>query len=125
MNCNTCNIEFLPNKSTQKYCCLKCKNRSTNNKHLNYKAQQERGLKNRLTLIKLKGNKCSECDYNKNIAALCFHHRDKSTKNFQIDLRKCSNTKFEILLEEVEKCDLLCHNCHMELHNPDLTGLIT
>ena len=125
MNCNTCNIEFLPNKSTQKYCCLKCKNRSTNNKHLNYKAQQERGLKNRLHLIKLKGNKCSKCGYNNNVAALCFHHIDESTKSFKIDLRKCSNTKFETLLIEVEKCDLLCHNCHMELHYPVLSGLIT
>ena len=60
MNCNTCNIEFLPSKSTQKFCSRKCKNQNTNTKHQNYQAQQERGLKNRLHLIKLKGNKCSK-----------------------------------------------------------------
>ncbi len=32
-----------------------------------------------------------------------------------------SNKKWESILEEVKKCDLLCANCHAEEHNPELT----
>jgi hypothetical protein len=58
------------------------------------------------------------CGYNKNQAALSFHHTDTTTKLFQIDIRKCSNSSWNRLLAESEKCMLLCLNCHSELHNP-------
>lgn len=35
-------------------------------------------------------------------------------------MRKLSNTSMIKLMEEVEKCELLCSNCHRELHFPDL-----
>jgi hypothetical protein len=50
---------------------------------------------------------------------LCFHHRNPSEKKIRLDSRRFSNTNLKLLLEEVDKCDLLCHNCHQELHNAD------
>jgi hypothetical protein len=85
-----------------------------------YEYQKLRGLKRKVHLIQLKGGCCEKCGYNKNIAAFDFHHKDPNKKDFNLDVRKLSNTKMTILMEEVEKCDLLCANCHREIHNPDL-----
>lgn len=61
---------------------------------------------------------CIKCGYNKNYAALCFHHLDPSTKEFSIS--EASNLSQEKLEIEINKCDVLCHNCHMEEHYPHL-----
>lgn len=101
----------------KKFCSLQCKNTDINNRHKQYSGQKERGEYRKLELIRFKGGSCELCGYNKNYSALCFHHlRDKK---FQIDIRQCSNRSFEKLLEEANKCMLLCHNCHMEIHYPE------
>lgn len=53
---------------------------------------------------------CKICGYNKHHAALQFHHRDSSDKKFA--LAKSENFSWETVLKEVEKCDVLCSNCH-------------
>lgn len=68
-----------------------------------------------------RGGKCEKCGYNHNIAALDFHHLNPKEKEFAIDLRKFSNMSLEKLQKELDKCILVCANCHRELHNPDLT----
>lgn len=63
--------------------------------------------------------KCSECGYDKSFAALDFHHRNSEEKEYGIDkLLKGALTKERknILLNEIKKCDILCSNCHRELH---------
>lgn len=82
-----------------------------------YDKQKERALKRKLELIELKGGKCQICGYDKNIAALDFHHTNPEEKSFQLDSRHLSNTNIEILKEEAEKCILVCANCHREIHN--------
>lgn len=62
--------------------------------------------------------KCRNCGYNKNTAALCFHHLDPSKKDFE--LSKLSENLTKDLKEEISKCIVLCHNCHMEEHYPHL-----
>ena len=63
---------------------------------------------------------CSSCGYNKNVSALHFHHKDYKAKEFKLDLRVLSNRRWEVILEEVKKCEILCANCHAEIHNPEL-----
>ena len=67
----------------------------------------------KLKLIEYKGGKCEICGYNKCIAALEFHHLDPNEKDFTIS---GSSKSFEHLKEEVDKCILVCANCHRELH---------
>lgn len=117
--CLICNRELTGKQS--KYCCVKCKHLAINNKHQNYITQQERGKQRRQSLIKLKGGCCEKCGYNRNQAALAFHHINPLTKSFQIDMRKCSNSSWETLVAESRKCLLLCLNCHAEVHNPDFS----
>jgi len=102
-----------------KYCSRQCKNIFLNQSLQSYEAQQERGRKRKVELIRLKGNQCEVCGYNKNYSALEFHHREPVDKYFQLDLRSLSNRKWEVILNELEKCQLLCSNCHAEHHNPD------
>lgn len=117
MKCQNCNNQLIGKQI--KFCSAKCKNHTNNTKNQKYDLQRDRGKSRKLELIKLKGNKCEKCGYNKNYAALVFHHIDPNTKSFDLDLRKCSNSKWENILLEVAKCELLCANCHSETHFPD------
>lgn len=63
---------------------------------------------------------CERCGYNKNHAALTFHHFTEE-KNFEIGSR-CT-ISFERLEYEISICDLLCQNCHSEEHNPHLMNI--
>lgn len=102
----------------RRFCCRRCKNVDTNNKHQSYQAQQLRGRERKLELIRLKGAKCEYCGYNKNYAALEFHHPNPDEKDFQLDIRTLSNRKWGAVMIEAKKCLLLCSNCHAEEHNP-------
>ena len=115
--CSQCRKVLMGRQS--KYCSRQCKNIFLNQSLQSYEAQQERGRKRKLELIKLKGNQCEICGYNNNYSALEFHHGKPLDKSFQLDLRSLSNRKWEVILNELEKCQLLCSNCHAEHHNPD------
>lgn len=113
-NCIECGNK-LTGKQT-KFCSITCKNKH----HQSYDAQKNRGLTRKLELVKNAGGCCSICGYNQNLAALAFHHADSATKDFKLDMRSLSNRGLETVLEEFDKCILVCHNCHAELHNPHL-----
>jgi len=83
-------------------------------------AQQQRGLERKLELVQGMGGKCSLCGYSENLAASHFHHKDPTKKEFALDLRAISNRKIDAVQVEVDKCILLCANCHAEYHNPRL-----
>lgn len=61
------------------------------------------------------GGKCIDCGYSKNVKALHFHHLDPSQKDFNISRYK--NRDFEKIKIELDKCVLLCANCHSERHD--------
>lgn len=60
------------------------------------------------------GGKCKRCGYNRSIWALHVHHRDPSFKSFKISGAQWRNWRVVVL--ELDKCDLLCANCHAEEH---------
>lgn len=107
-----------------KFCSNKCKQKDhwyrIKGQQNTYHSQTIRSYKRKIALIELSGGGCQRCGYNKNISALHFHHRNPNEKLFQLDSRKLSNTKWDIILEEHSKCDLLCGNCHSEEHNPEM-----
>lgn len=55
------------------------------------------------------------CGYSKCIAALDFHHTDPSKKDFGISSGGYTRS-FEKIKDELDKCILVCANCHRELH---------
>ena len=63
---------------------------------------------------------CSQCGFS-HPAAIDFHHRDKSKKEFNPSLMRGFTNK-ERFLKEIEKCDVLCSNCHRILHYNEVNG---
>ena len=72
-------------------------------------------------LVEYKGGKCEICGYNKCIAALEFHHIDSNEKDFAIS-SKGITISIEKMKKEVDKCMLLCSNCHKEVHYKNILG---
>lgn len=68
----------------------------------------------KIELLRYKGEKCENCGYSKCTEALQFHHIDPFQKNFTIAGKSWS---FERLKKEVDKCVVLCANCHIETHH--------
>jgi hypothetical protein len=67
----------------------------------------------------MKGGKCTKCGYSKCLRALTFHHKDPTNKFFALDARGIQGSSWKKILEEAEKCELLCFNCHMEHHDEE------
>jgi len=70
-------------------------------------------------LVKLKGGKCQRCGYSKSLSALGFHHKKGKVKKFNISGKNLSHKTWKELVEESEKCELLCSNCHAEVHDEE------
>ena len=81
----------------------------------NYLKQKQRGLLRKIQLINEFGGKCQECGYNKNIAVLEFHHINPDEKDFSISDRNIK-LDWEKIKKELDKCVLVCSNCHREIH---------
>jgi 5-methylcytosine-specific restriction endonuclease McrA len=110
--CSTCKLEFPITefqkiKNTERY-RTSCKSCISN--HL-----KEIRVNTKSSAVEYKGGKCQLCGYNKSHAALEFHHRDPKEKDFGI-AKQWYRKLDDILKRELDKCDLLCSNCHREVH---------
>ena len=74
---------------------------------------------NRQWIIEQMGGKCCRCGYNKCDAALDLHHLDPTTKDEQTMKNLRHITDKERVQSELDKCILLCANCHREEHAKD------
>lgn len=76
-------------------------------------ARRKRKLKT--MALSLKGNGCQICGYDKYVGALEFHHVDEKNKEFDLSTRGLTRS-WPRIKNEVEKCILVCANCHREIH---------
>ena len=65
--------------------------------------------------VEYKGGCCEKCGYNKYQGALEFHHLDPTQKDFNISHGK-GYTFNDKIKNELDKCILVCANCHREIH---------
>ena len=79
-------------------------------------AVKRRRIKLREMARSYKGNKCAICGYNKCSRALSFHHVNPKNKDFDMSSKGLTRS-WERLRKEIDKCVLLCANCHMEVHD--------
>lgn len=111
--CILCGNEFEANTPNRQY-CYDCSPRGlTSKESLKHKKRKLKQI-----LVSYKGNKCQECGYDKCIGALQFHHRNPEEKEFALSQINLNDNNFCLtnLLIEIDKCDLLCANCHAEKH---------
>lgn len=66
--------------------------------------------------IAYKGGSCRLCGYKKSTSALVFHHINPKTKSFGISARGLTRA-WKYVQKELDKCVLLCANCHAEVHD--------
>lgn len=75
-------------------------------------------VKNHILHINNLKIKCSICGYNKCKSALDFHHKDISKKEYNISIMIQRGHSLQKILKEIEKCIVVCSNCHREIHEP-------
>lgn len=77
-----------------------------------YVKGRQNDIKNKC--VQYKGGMCEKCGYNKCISALEFHHLDPKEKD--INISGIKSMDFDKYKAELDKCILLCANCHREIH---------
>ncbi len=63
--------------------------------------------------------KCERCGED-HPATLTFHHKDKADKEFEIGNSVWMGVSLRRLIAEIEKCEVLCANCHAKEHFSDM-----
>ena len=101
-----------------KKCILLCNN--CHMEHHHKTNEENRHQKNKKLYLEVKGIFCCEdCGYNKCKSALHFHHIDD--KKFKLsDLNKSLKSILDIenyIIDEINKCKILCSNCHTLEHS--------
>jgi predicted HNH restriction endonuclease len=79
------------------------------------KAVHKRRKKIRQMAVDYKGGCCEVCGYNRCMDALEFHHSNSSGKDFSISDKGYTRSWTKVQ-EDLDKCILLCANCHREIH---------
>lgn len=84
------------------------------NKQDLYDYQIRRWIDRKIKAIEYKGGSCISCGYSKHYSALEFHHTNPNEKD--CDWNKLRLKSWDKVLLELDKCILLCSNCHREIH---------
>lgn len=122
-----CNERFFPSIHSQRFCTLECQRSERRKKQVDHRARMsssgprtlQRRTKireRRATILQMAGGCCQQCGYNRCASALQFHHRDPDSKLF-IPSGSDLLRQWGMVIEEIAKCDLLCANCHIEVHH--------
>jgi len=96
---------FIQEGSGNRWRCKKCRS----------EAVSKRRRKVKRMAVEYKGGECVECGYDACIGALEFHHLDPNEKDFSIG-GQGNTPAWDKVKDELDKCVLLCANCHRELH---------
>lgn len=113
------NINGTPSYRTR---CIECYPKY--DKKIRDKRLQKRTERSRIsrTILRAKcfeyaGTACTKCGYSGCLSALTFHHIDPSTKLKDVSQMINGRWSWDKIRAEIDKCILLCFNCHMELES--------
>ena len=106
--CEECGHWYQPKHDTARYCGTRCSQLAIRNRRRRLRKNQA---------VVYKGGRCQRCGYKKCTYALEFHHRTARYK--ESSASNILDWQWSVLKRELDKCDLLCANCHRELHRKD------
>lgn len=86
------------------------KNRHKTRAHMRVRAS---GLK--VQFVSLAGGCCQRCNYNEFVSGLEFHHVDPQAK-IEAPVKAIISGDYLRAYNELDKCVMLCRNCHMAFH---------
>lgn len=96
---------FYKGKNKTHSWCKLCNNEDSLARQKKIKAQ----------CVDYKGGKCSHCGIKDDPCIYDFHHLDASKKSYTI--ARFASRSLEVLKSELDKCILLCSNCHRKQHS--------
>lgn len=64
------------------------------------------------------GGVCSRCGQSFDPVCMDFHHKDHKQKDFNIAIG-FTNKSWPVIQKELDKCILVCSNCHRIIHKED------
>lgn len=110
INCKFCDIVLTSSNKygSRMHACKKC--------FTNYQVQK--AVAKKKLLMERHGNQCRCCGFQGHYSVFDFHHLDPAQKEFNIKAGKWGIKK---LIEETDKCALLCANCHRLVHAGEIT----
>ena len=94
------------------------------NPERNKASVKSRRVSFKLKAIEYKGGSCIICGYDKCPQAMDFHHLDPSQKDFNLNQRELGKA-WDTIRSELDKCVLLCANCHREVHADIVSGAVS
>ena len=115
--CDTCGN---PIRACLKYCSDNCRAKARQRRTVeqvkagNIQAVIGWRIRTKDKAVEYKGGKCCRCEYERCTRALEFHHIDPSKKDFAVSRVSKS---WAVIQSELDKCILLCANCHREFHD--------
>lgn len=130
--CLRCNNTFKPYRDPrQKFCSPKCRTThwvAQNRERLNacvrrYRARRYRqegrwrdaGNKAQALkawMMELKSRPCADCGGNFDVCCMDFDHRVGTVKSYNVGSMFAHHYSRELIQAELDKCDLVCANCH-------------
>jgi len=125
--CGNCGVRETIRSDRPRDLCKSCRTKgfanpmygkAPHNKGRGTYVRRELRLDRKKEYILLKGNRCAKCGVS-GLPMFCydFHHKDGEVKHpFAGQILVWSKKR---ALEELEKCDLLCANCHRSVHHGD------
>ena len=91
--------------SEKRYRCKRCIHDAVHRRRYTIKAQA----------VEYKAGQREICGYDKCIDALEFHHLNPEEKDFGIGCKGYTRS-WEKVKNELDKCIMICSNCHREIH---------
>ena len=116
IKCKGCEAYFEKVAPSRKeYCTTNCRKRFCDRNRRRSRPQDvvQWRKRTKIKAVEYKGGKCQECGYNRCIRAMKFHHLDPAQKDFGIS---GVSRAWETIKVELDKCVLVCGNCHDEIH---------
>lgn len=132
--CPVCNAAFSPLFRGTIYCSARCRRKARIKRRMTSGVEQARkkrqtdrnpGLRKRIKANQIRKRKDFILNYKKKHSCvfceescpecLDFHHKEQSKKSFSIS-EALRTHSIDNLVCEIEKCVVLCANCHRKLH---------
>lgn len=84
----------------------------------NLKAARDRHKQERVDFIRAaKDAPCVDCGVEYPHYVMDLHHRDPSDKLYTVSQMSGQNKSWVLIKAEIDKCDVICANCHRERHH--------
>lgn len=124
--CPRCGVLTETTNSRARFCSDKCRKENeriySEAYHFDRKVERnknatEKRRANKLRAIEYLGGECVDCKQKWPLAVYDFHHLDPKQKDFQVSW--LMNWNWGVQQKELDKCVLLCANCHRIRHHKE------